>query len=232
MGTKPLTWGALLVTLVAASACNALTGADAVVLGTGGSSAGGNGSGDGGPGAGVPQSAGPADGVSITAISLYQGVRRPLMENGAAASSNLPIIAGRDALLRIFYATDPNVFNGQPVSAVLTFGDNEPLVVQTPIGGASTEEDLGSTINFDVPAALLDAGSYRVELLHAPTITSGTNLSATYPAEGQEGFFAEYPGPQVKVVLVPIAYGADGSNRLPDTSDAQIQRYHDTIYQL
>src|SRR5262245_17278158 len=108
------------------SACNALTGVDDLEVdgdtaktgnpsGTGGGGgAGTGGSGIGGVGlAGSGTGAQPpapelveAQGVTITEIAVYQGVKRPLMQNGAASTSKTPIVAGRDAFFRVFYTTD------------------------------------------------------------------------------------------------------------------------------
>ena len=205
---------------IALGACNMVSGADSIEFdGTLGS----------GAGQAAPQYL-PADGVFITSIALYQAVKRPLMENGAAVGTTVPAIAGRGGLLRIFYTTDGN-YNKDPVLARVYLGENDPLKVEATLQPASAEHNLGSTLNVFVPAEHLTMGAaYRVEIVQAAAVSSGQNGAALYPFEGQEVIPLTSTGTQLKVVLVPISYGADGSNRLPDTSEAQLQLYRDAFF--
>ena len=181
-------------------------------------------------GAGTPANYVPADGVAIHSISLNQGVKRPLMEFGVASNTTLPIVAARNALLRVFYSTDAN-YNAQPVVGRLTIGDNPPIDTVLPLGAASTDELLSSTVNFEVPGEYLaQATTYRVDLLHAESLSSGTNPAAGYPPQGQEAIPVQSAGASLKIALVPIQYNADGSGRLPDTSPEQLERYRTRFY--
>jgi len=213
----------LLAALAALSlcACNEISGANDITFG------------DGPSGSGGPTPTGVlADGISITAISLYQGVRRPLMESGAASPSTLPVTAGREALIRIFYTLDPS-FNGKPVTAVVTIGEQTASAEVTPGAAPSTEADLNSTINVKVSGELMvELPDYRVDLLQEPADATGENTAAGYPAEGQELLPANSVGPKMEVLLVPVVWAADGSNRMPDTSESQLQRFHDLFYGL
>lgn len=251
-------WLELLVLILATSglaACNLVTGAAGLTVedeqdddgGSGaGSAAGGAGAGNttgqGGDGASTSGQGGtgnappveelsPVDGVSMTKISIYQAVERPLMENGAPVSSIAPVVAGREALLRVFYAVDGG-FNGQPVYARLTIGQAMPIELQVTPSGTSSDGNLSSTINFDVPPEVLTTGAgFRVELLQPQSMATGTNAGATYPTEGQADLQLQASG-VLKVTLVPVQYNADGSGRLPDTSAAQLQKYEDLFYAM
>lgn len=240
--------GALLVvSLLTAAACNLLTGADDIVLTvgddddddgaglTGLTGSGGTGTGAWGGAGGTGGSTEPvvlvaADGVSITQIVAYQGVKRPLMEAGGPASSDTPLVERRDALVRVFYTLSGG-YNGQPVTARLEIGaqswDNITL-----LGSGSNESSLLTTINFDVPGAVLVSGAgYHVTIMQPSTQSTGSNAAASYPSSGtQEPLPLESSGPQLRVVLVPISYAADGSNRLPDTSASQLQILRDTFF--
>ena len=242
---------ALVVGCAPVSACNMLTGADALTIddestGSGGSGSGhhgtttdttsssaGGGTTGGGGGVGTggstpePDPTQDALGVSITHVSIYQGVKRPLMENGQKAQSSIPVVAGRRALFRIGTSADGS-YNGQPVTARLYLGEAAaPLEVQGTAGGQVSDGNLGSTLNIDVPGEALAAGvDYRVEIVQPGTSTA-PNPAAHWPATGFESSGATYPGPSVKLMLVPVAYGADGSNRLPDTSPGMLTAYHD-----
>ncbi len=222
--------------LVGFAACNVFTGADDIRFaddddgtGTGSSSnqagVGGGGSGVGGQGTGAGINTSellPSDVASITSIELYQGVRRPLMLNGAPASSNVPLVAGREAMMRIFYTTSMPV----NLTVAVTIGQAQPIVLTGALNGTSNLQSLTSTINVPIPGELLQAGAgYRVELLESPELTSGQNPGSVYPAGGQEQLPLQSVGGPLKLVLVPILYGADGSNRAPDTSAGQIENY-------
>jgi hypothetical protein len=227
--------------------CNLITGADRITLsddddgdapdddGFGGSVGVGQGGGASGPsttsgtGGALPQAdMAPADGVSITRIAVYQGVERKLMEGGAAQSSTTPVVAGREALLRIFYDAP------QPVSltARLTVA-GEVFDKEITVGGTSTTGQLTSSINFELPASLVSLGaSYRVELLQPIAETSGSNAAATYPAAGGTASLETKKAGTLRIKLVPIQYNADGSGRMPDTSAAQLQKYENDFYAM
>ncbi len=167
-----------------------------------------------------------ATGLRITEVALFQGVKVSLAKEGAKTTARAtPAIAGRAGLVRV-YVTPEATWSPHPVTAELhlvTGGTGLPIArdVKT-IAGASSEGDLGSTFNFDLDGQSLPAGAeYFVELVDAtaaPTPT-GTASGAQHPrAGGTESLDLVSGDDQLDVVLVPIRYGADGSNRLPDTS--------------
>lgn len=173
-----------------------------------------------------------ADGVYIESIAIYQGTERPLMAGGVAASSDIPIVAGRKALLRIFYTTDAN-YDGDTVLGRLTIGNDTLIEASSVLGAGSDPQQLASTINISIDGeALVESTSYRVEVLQPASKSSNTNTAAAYPVETAESLPVQSAGQGLKLVLVPIVYAADGSNRLPDVSPAQIEIYANTFYKL
>jgi hypothetical protein len=170
-----------------------------------------------------------AAGVTITAIDLYQGVKRPLMQGGVAATSTVAVVAGRTALIRVFTTTDAT-YNGLPVTGRLYIGESEePIVSVDTLGAMSEESVLASTLNFTVPGDQIAPGmTYRVELKQDPGAPDSAGGSA-YPVEGSEAIEVKPDGATLKIVLVPIEYGADGSNRLPNTSPEQLKAYEDAF---
>lgn len=172
-----------------------------------------------------------ASGVYITQISLYQGVKITLMENGQPGPGTVPVVAGRDALMRVWLATDDK-YNGKPVVARLHVdGVEKPIDSIVPVTGAPVENDLNSTLNLQIPGASIPAGfSYRLELLQPAAQSSGENAAAHYPAEGLAATNAVAVGASLKIVLVPIQYGGDGSNRVPDTSEQMVNGYKNLFY--
>lgn len=106
-----------------------------------------------------------ADGVHIDAVSITQGVEIELLAETGEASAPVPLLAGRDALLRVFVSFDAH-YDGSPVTARLTLGDTPLLAAGAPVLAKSSKQSLSSTLNLDIEAALLTGStSLRVELL-------------------------------------------------------------------
>ena len=231
----PRPWLAVPLLFTSAVACNAITGVNdlAVASRTGGAGAshgaaqGSAGQGGGG-GGGLPMTVMfPAQGVTIGEIALYQGVKRSLKDGTPSPSGiTVPIVAGRDALMRVFVQTD-HTYDGSPVTAHLFLGASSTPIEVVGVVGPSSEPMLASTVNFDVPGASMVPGlTYRVELTQPAPHSIGANPGASYAAP----LDVASDGAQLRIALVPIQYGADGSNRLPDTSAAQVQGYKDKFF--
>jgi len=187
-----------------------------------------------------------ADGVEVTGLALYQALKIPLMEDGQPVTSDIPIVAGRDALLRVFYRRVDDAAEPKNVTVRLIMEspdfmppsdapdmEQEPLDISAPLGPMSTESELGSTLNVTIPASrMLPNTEFRVALLDdweldAPDNPTGENTSAAYPPDPDDtpaSLDVQTVGP-MHLRLVPIRYNADGSGRLPDTSDEQLERY-------
>ncbi len=183
-------------------------------------------------GGGTTASMEAVDGATVTRVVLYQGVSRPIMQDGQDVNSDTPIIEGREALLRVFYQSDA-AYNGRAVTARLTIDGRDPVDIQTTLSSASSEGALSSTINFDVPGEAITVGmGYRVELLQDEALATGVNTAALYPDSGSFAKLAVETVGKLVITLVPVKYAADGSDRLPDTSAAQLQRYEDLFYAM
>jgi hypothetical protein len=164
-----------------------------------------------------------AAGVTIKEIALYQAVKRPLMADGMPATSDIPIVAGRDALLRVFV----NVDASHDLTAQLFFvGDPTPIEIVQTIPASSTDDKLISTLNFDIPGArITPTTKYRV-VIGEPNVEKAADAQAlAYPATDSDPIPGESVGETLKIVLVPIAYGANGV--LPPLTEAQIKMYTD-----
>lgn len=171
-----------------------------------------------------------AGGVAMNAIALYQGLKVPLMEGGAEGTSDLPIVAGRDALIRVFVTPDTS-YNSQPVIGRLYLGASKtPIEASAAFAGPSTDGDLASTINFEVPGKDITIGAtYRIELRQNKGASAPAGMTK-YPPTGAAPIQVTSDGQTLKVVIVPVEYQADGSNRLPDMSPDQIKMYSDWLY--
>lgn len=164
-----------------------------------------------------------AAGVTIQEIALYQAVKRPLMADGMPATSDIPIVAGRDALLRVFV----NVDTSHELTAQLFFvGDATPIQIVQKIAASSTDAELVSTLNFDIPGdKITPTTKYRV-VVGEPNVEKAADAQPlTYPATDSDPIPGESAGETLKIVLAPIAYGEGAV--LPPLTEEQIKMYTD-----
>jgi hypothetical protein len=221
-----------------------MAGLGGVAGATGGAGAGGagmaglGGAGAGGGGAGGMGNDGctstPAGDIALTEVAIYQAVKIPLMEDmDAVDDRNADVVAGRNALVRVFVQPGGS-FQRRELAARLTLttgGTSKVLSAKLSPAGASSDASGNSTFNIEVDAADIAATTaYSVELVECAT-PSGTAMNARFPASGTTPLEARLTG-VLKVTLVPIAYGADGSNRVPDTSAATIAKYKEHMEKL
>jgi hypothetical protein len=176
------------------------------------------------------------DNLTIREVALFQTVKLGLMKEGAAVTPSVPPVADRAGLFRVYVAPGAG-YSPHEIQAQLTLqsgGVSTVYPVDVTPSATSTESSLSSTINFSVPAGVIKADTkFAVALKEKAGTGAGANDAGRWPSgEALASLGAVSTGPQLKVVLVPFAYGADGSNRLPDTSAAQVQRYKDRLTAL
>lgn len=161
-------------------------------------------------------------GVSMAEIAIYQAVKRPLMVDGGPASSTIPLVAGRDALIRVYVSLDGS-YDGTAITAQLTLQSGSVALETTLVPLASSSDDnLESTINFELPGAAVDASFAYQIALGRPSETGEPAAPLSYPVAGFDAAPGADPGSNLHVELIPLLYGADGSNRPPDTSPEQL----------
>ena len=222
---------------ILSSGCNLITGADKFTIAGGGTTSSDGGSalatttvaGTGGSGA-ANSALTNATGVTIQSIAFYQAVKSTVMLGGNQIVPLADLVAGRPAVVRLFTTvTSPS---GGAITARLRIGTHAPIDVPVSAVQTSTDAAISSTINFSVPAEDMDVGdSYNVALLEDKSTSTAPESAAKYPLSGNEALPIKTTGP-VKVTLIPIQYGADGSNRLPITTAAQIEIYRARFFQL
>jgi hypothetical protein len=195
-----------------------------------------------------------AAGVRIASVAMYQPVKIPLVEKGVEISErNAPVIARKRGLLRVFVETLPGYaprmliakleLSGSPASGM-------PMEVMARIDANSTDADLESSLNFDLPAgAITETTRYSVTLLEPPgampataaatggagmpAATAASDPDARWPRQDGElaALGAREPG-VFRVVVVPYRYQADSSGRLPATDDAEMAKYREYLKAL
>jgi hypothetical protein len=166
--------------------------------------------------------------LRIAALSVYQAVRIPLLQEGEAVGQrNVPLIEGRRAFFRANLAYDGNPVPGNALARLKV--ESSSGVVELEASGLvaqpSTEPVVESSLNFDVPGEAIRADSRVTVSLYLGSDCGGPK---TYPAGGPLALEPVDMG-VMKVVLVPIQYDADGSGRLPNLSEQQVQVYRDML---
>jgi hypothetical protein len=188
--------------------------------------------------AAVPPSADAlAANIAIRELAVYQGVKITLAQNGQEVGRNAPVVEGRPGLLRVFVEPQGG-FTSRPIVARLTLdngGTLETLSQTLTVSGASSDQSLGSTLNFDLSGAQLRAGTQYSVSLHEEGVCGGgvsENSPARFPASGLSQLGAEITGSPFRVVLVPVRYNGDGSGRLPNVGAEAVQGYRDLLYSM
>lgn len=164
-------------------------------------------------------------GLPISEIALFQGPKAPLMSAGAKASGKAKAIVGRPGIFRV-YVTPASDWIPRDVVATLVLtsgGVKKSFSDKKAPAAASTDDKLDSTFNFDIPSDVIAADTtYEVSLKTDPGQTAG---GGTESAQFSDSLDAKPTGDALLIMVVPIQYNADGSGRLPDTSEAQLERY-------
>ncbi|MBW2455249.1 MAG: hypothetical protein JRI68_12095 [Deltaproteobacteria bacterium] len=165
------------------------------------------------------------DGVWIWKVSMYQSVEHVLGGPGVVGPpSTVPLVAGRDAIVRVFYDADPAKI-GSVVRGRLEISGYGEVTVDGTLSDLSYDHDMGTTLNFGVPGeAVKEPFEYRASIEHEGD-EDDDNPLAHHPAQGRESHFVEGPQNTLRVILAPFAYHADGSGRLPDTSPESVEKY-------
>lgn len=166
-------------------------------------------------------------GVSIDEIALYQGVKRTLILDGEEVDSDVPLIQGRDALLRVF-VTANNDYDGGEVMGRLTLGDEVIEVTMERLRDESRDHLLDTTVNFTIDGSLIGPElDWSVEILQEVDEGDSGNPEARFPAEGSVRTAVDGRANRLRLVIAPFSYEFDGSGRLPDLSDEQVDRIRD-----
>jgi hypothetical protein len=170
-------------------------------------------------------------GLRIAKISAYQGVESILALDGEPPrQSQVPLVAGRELLLRVFLEPDRD-FDPREVAVILTVtnGRKEEVIDRTPfVRSASTDAVYDSTVNFVLSEDLIDLGTeLSVELHEVDGDAPGGGDRRDAVWKGRDLDIDETG--TVVVAIQPIRYRYDGSNRLPDTSEDQMQRIEDQM---
>jgi len=180
-----------------------------------------------------------ADGIAITGIAHFQGVKIAIMTDGAANDDDgrAYAVAAKPSLFRVYIKHDDK-WRTRPLECQLDIalgdGTKMSLTAMVPDVTKSTDDAMGSTINFDLPVELMTVdATYSVKLLEIGKTgpKQAGPLDSRWPVDGtQTSLDVHSSGDQLKLTLVPIRYNADGSGRLPYTNQVQIDDYQHLLF--
>jgi hypothetical protein len=178
-----------------------------------------------------PATLGPCP-VEVTDLALYQTLKVPLVEGGVTVTARkVDVVAGKAAVVRGFLGPADGSAGPITVKGHLTVSSPAGTVTiedTRTISGPSTEEVLGSTLDFNIDAAHLRPDTTVALDIVEPATCRTKPDQARVPRQGNAPLAARATG-RLKVVLVPVRYDADGSMRMPDTSVAQLDRLRQTM---
>lgn len=182
---------------------------------------------DAGPEAAAPSPLGEL--LTISEIAGYQTVKVDVMKDGAPITAfNAPLITAKPGLFRVFVKLAPKKgWRSKSLEAELhLFAASERVLTdKRTIAGSSDEDVLGTTFNFHFDAKSLGTNnSFYVVLRDPALVDRGPDVAELrYPTEGQQPLVISSNPGQVKIVLVPVQYTADQSNRLPASDPQEIE---------
>jgi len=170
--------------------------------------------------------------LGITDVTVNQAVSVPLVDNSTPVNARqAPLVANREGVLRVFVEPQPG-WQPRDVTARLTLGGTVRNA-QARVTDASSATALDSTINFALaPGELAESTTFSVELLELDSCGTyaGAVNGARYPASNAESLDADAAPGQFRIVLVPVRYRADGSDRTPTTDGATVARFRERMY--
>jgi len=178
-----------------------------------------------------PTNAPLATGITVTGLTVNQGVEVNVVKNGAPATKNAPLIAGRPGLVRVFVNPSSAFSHALTGELTLTTGGTPKVFTAslTPTA-ASTDASMGSTFNFTVDAAsLATTTTFLVKIKDPQSSGSGSN-TAQYPNSGTATSLGVKNAGTVKINVYPIKFSSGGST--PATSALDISAYQKIVMGL
>jgi hypothetical protein len=178
-----------------------------------------------------------ATGIDLSAVYLYQASEVPLMEGLVSAGApDIPIVAGRYALFRALVEPHEDFVPRELTGRLYLYRDNKAVAayqVDSHINGPSSEGSLGSSFDFLVPGEVIVPDiSWSVSVVETTGGGGGDEAEgyASWPGEPGQPLTVTEGADLLRIMIVPVAYEADGSGRLPDISDSAIELYRSYMY--
>ena len=182
-----------------------------------------------------------ASDLTISEIVAFQTVKAPLFKAGVDDVRKIPLIEGKEALIRVMVKPSTKDFAVRDVRCVLHLEKADGTVLpnmtaHAAVRRASIESILTSSLNFTLPADVVTEGlKLSAELIdeEGTEVAALAASAARYPSDGLPVDASVISmGHGIKLVIVPVRYEADSSGRLPVVSNEQIEIYRKTMLAL
>jgi hypothetical protein len=178
---------------------------------------------------------GPPAGLVLDSVTFNQSVEAIMMFGGEPVDPEVPLVAGRPAWVRAFLDVDESTWEARDIVGrltVTTAGDEVVYEDTSNIRGDSERDTKRTTLNFEIDADMLKRNaSYELAVYEAdPSLGDGKRKDTTWSSDDVNILVDKTD--TVELVILPIQYDADGSGRLPDTSQSQVNRIADLFYAM
>lgn len=164
--------------------------------------------------------------LAVTEVAAFQSIKSSLWLGGQIVEGGPSLVAGRATMFRVFVSPGP-LWPNRVSKARLTLtepgGSIRVYETEKLMVGASSDGNGASTFNFAIEGSAIGSETkYQVELDIGQECRR-FEKSRAVPRQGPLPVGAVNL-PALQLVLVPMAYEVDGSGRLPDTSQQQLDR--------
>lgn len=170
----------------------------------------------------LPPQYGLARATTLARVAVFQSVGVDVAREGIALSRSSPVIARRALRVRAYLEDGA----GSLVLGRLRWesaGTTTLFVGSMRVGGTSADSDPESLFEFIVPEELVTSdATFSVDILEDDGESFGPTSHARFPMNGDGHLLGAEDGMGIEVRLVPMRYGFDGSGRIPDVSDEEI----------
>lgn len=183
-----------------------------------------------------------ANDITVSEVAVFQGVRVAVFSNNdviAPAMRNAPLVSGRDTVVRVYVTPKPG-FRPRTLTAQVDWyfarGAWNGYYDTRMITAASSDATAASVFTIAIPREVVTREmQLRVRIVDdaGSTIADGVPHDGRAPRDGTFAPLAASSAPDaVRVTLVPVRWTGDGSNRLPDTTPAQLERFRALLVAL
>ena len=179
-----------------------------------------------------PTNAPLATGLSVTGVTVDQAVEVSVVKNGATATQNAPIVAGRRGIVRAF-VTPGSGWSAHAITGVLTLhtgGQDHTFTATLTPKAASSDGTYASTFNFNVDAASFGTDTTYLVQLKDPNGQSPGDATAQWPNSGTPASLGVQTSGVVKIYLYPILFSSGGGT--PATGGVDVNAYRATVMNL
>ena len=181
-----------------------------------------------------------ARGISVKTVDFHQGIEIPLFEDGNAVDTTkrpMDALAGRDAMVRVFLKRDDEWEDRdlRAVFSMVTGGETHTQEIEAFVDTDSKQKTLNTTFNFDWQNDQIGMDTTWSVAIHETELDvdyAGSDEFAQYPTDGSKRDLDAVETDEITLLVIPVKYKADGSNRLPDTSDEQMKNLKKLMYSM